>query len=306
MEKHNIAYHEKKLGQLFCNGSSNEIVRMLLDEAESANVTIRLLCKVTSIRRASGFLIETDMGSVAADSLVVATGGLSIPQMGATGFAYATARQFGLDLVPTHPGLVPFTTSGLALEFCRRLAGVSIPCIARCGGASFTENLLFTHKGISGPAILQVSSYWRGGEQVHIDVLPGIDPLTHLKEQQAARPRAELQTILSALLPRRFVEAMGETSLPNRAMAQLSTKDLSAVAHTLKDWTISPNGTEGYQKAEVTLGGVDTTSLSSKTMGALAVPGLFFIGEAVDVTGPLGGFNFQWAWASGYAAGQYV
>ncbi len=306
VEKHSIAYHEKKLGQLFCNGSAKEIVRMLLDEAESANVTMRLPCNVTSSRRANGFLIETDMGSVAADSLVVATGGLSIPQMGATGFAYAAARQFGLNVVPTHSGLVPFTTRGRAFEFCRGLAGVSIPCIARYGGASFTENLLFTHKGISGPAILQVSSYWRGGEQVHIDMLPGIDLLTHLKEQQAARPKAELQTILSALLPRRFVEAMGETSVPIRAMAQLSPQDLSAIAHALKDWTISPSGTEGYRKAEVTVGGVDTTGLSSKTMGALEVPGLFFIGEAVDVTGPLGGYNFQWAWASGYAAGQYV
>ena len=306
VEKRHIAYHEKKLGQLFCDGSSNEIVRMLLDEAEAAKVTIRLRCKVTSIRRADDFLIETDMGSVAADSLAIATGGLSIPQMGATGFAYAVARQFGLNVVPTSPGLVPFTSSGRALEFCRRLAGISIPCTASCKGASFTENLLFTHKGISGPAILQVSSHWQEGEQVHIDLLPGFDLLTHLKEQQAARPKANLQTILSALLPRRFAEAMCETSLPNLDMAQLSIKDISAVAHTLKDWTIQPDGTEGYRKAEVTLGGVDTNDLSSKTMGAVEIPGLFFIGEAVDVTGPLGGYNFQWAWASGYCAGQYV
>jgi hypothetical protein len=306
VEKRHIAYHEKTLGQLFCNGSANEIVRMLLDEAEAAKVTIRLRCKVTSIRRADGFLIETDLGSVAADSLTVATGGLSIPQMGATGFAYAVARQFGLHVVPTSPGLVPFTSSGQALEFCRRLAGVSIPCTASCKGASFTENLLFTHKGISGPAILQISSCWQAGEQVHIDLLPGLDLLTHLKEQRAARPKANLQTILSALLPRRFVEAMCETSLPNPGMAHLSIKDISAVAHTLKDWIIPCDGTEGYGKAEVTLGGVDTNSLSSKTMGTLGVPGLFFIGEAVDVTGPLGGYNFQWAWASGYCAGQYV
>ncbi|MDO8750624.1 MAG: NAD(P)/FAD-dependent oxidoreductase [Dehalococcoidia bacterium] len=306
VEKRRIAYHEKKLGQLFCNGSAKEIVRLLLDEAEAANATIRLECEVTSIRRADGFLIGTDMGSVAAGSLVVATGGLSIPQMGATGFAYAVAQQFGLNVVPTRPGLVPLTTGGQALAFCRRLAGVSIPCIASCGGASFTENLLFTHKGISGPAILQVSSYWQQGEQVHIDLLPGLDLLNHLKEQQAARPRAELQTILSALLPKSFVEAMCETFLPNRAMAQLSFKDISAVADTLKDWSIPLNGTEGYRTAEVTVGGVDTRGLSSKTMEALEVSGLFFIGEAVDVTGPLGGHNFQWAWASGYCAGQCV
>ncbi len=306
VEQRHIAYHEKKLGQLFCNGSAKEIVRMLLDEAEAARVTIRLRCKVTSIRRADGFLIDTDLGPVAADSLAVATGGLSIPQMGATGFAYAVARQFGLGVVPTSPGLVPFTSSGQALELCRRLAGVSIPCTASCEGASFTENLLFTHRGISGPAILQVSSCRQEGEQVRMDLLPGFDLLTHLREQQDARPKADLQTILSALLPRRFVEAVCETSLPNLGMAQLSIKDISAVANTLKDWTILLDGTEGYRKAEVTVGGVDTNVLSSKTMGAVGVPGLFFIGEAVDVTGPLGGYNFQWAWASGYCAGQYV
>ncbi len=312
VEKRGIAYHEKKLGQLFCNGSATEIVRMLLDEADTAKVGLRLQCRVASIQTAKeflpaeGFLIKTDLGVVAADSLVVATGGLSIPQMGATGFAYEVAGQFGLKVTPTRPALVPFTCSGRALAFCSSLAGVSIPCIASCGGASFTENLLFTHKGISGPAILQVSSYWQEDEQVHIDLLPGLDLLTHLKERQVARPKAELQTILSALLPRSFVEAMCETTLPNRPLAQLSNKDLNTVAHTLKDWSISPSGTEGYRTAEVTLGGVDTTGLSSKTMEAVEVPGLFFIGEAVDVTGPLGGYNFQWAWASGYCAGQYA
>ncbi|MSQ22738.1 MAG: NAD(P)/FAD-dependent oxidoreductase [Dehalococcoidia bacterium] len=306
VERHRIAYHEKKLGQLFCNGSANQIVRMLLDEAEAAGVTVRLRCKVTSIRRADGFLIDTDLGPVAAGSLTVATGGLSIPQMGATGFAYAVARKFGLSVAPTSPGLVPLTSSGQPLEFCKRLAGVSISCTASCEGASFTENLLFTHRGISGPAILQVSSCRQEGEQVHIDLLPGFDLLTHLKEQQDARPKADLQTILSTLLPRRFAEVMCETSLPNLGMAQLSIKDISAVVHRLKDWTILLDGTEGYRKAEVTVGGVDTNGLSSKTMGAVGVPGLFFIGEAVDVTGPLGGYNFQWAWASGYCAGQYV
>ncbi|MSQ12013.1 MAG: NAD(P)/FAD-dependent oxidoreductase [Dehalococcoidia bacterium] len=306
VEKHRIAYHEKKLGQLFCDGSAKEIVRMLLDEAEAAKVTIRLQCKVGGIRSINGFLIETDLAAIATDSLVVATGGLSIPQMGATGFAYAVAQQFGLKVTPTRPGLVPFTRSGQALAFCKSLAGVSIPCIASCGGSSFWENLLFTHRGISGPAILQVSSYWHEAEQVHIDLLPDLDLLAYLKEQQDARPKAELQTILSMLLPRSFAEAMCATSLPNRAMAQLSIKDLGVVAHTLKDWSILPDGTEGYRTAEVTLGGVHTIGLSSKTMEAAGVPGLFFIGEALDVTGPLGGYNFQWAWASGYAAGQYV
>ena len=306
VEKHRIAYHEKKLGQLFCDGAAKEVVRMLLTESEAARVVIRLSCKVTGIRRDGDFLLETNLGDVAADSLVMATGGLSIPQMGATGYAYEVARQFGLRLTPVCPALVPFTFHGPALEFFRRLAGVSIPCAASCNGVSFTENLLFTHKGMSGPAILQVSSYWREGEQVHIDLLPAFDLLTHLREQQAARPKAEMATILSALLPKSFVQAMCEASLPNRAMAQLSLKDISAIAHTVKDWTVSPAGTEGYRTAEVTLGGVDTTDLSSKTMAAIRTPGLFFIGEAVDVTGPLGGYNFQWAWASGWCAGQYV
>ena len=306
VEKHRIAYHEKKLGQLFCNGSAKEIVRMLLDEAEAARVTVRLQHTIAAIRRVNDFLIETNVEPVAADRLAVATGGLSIPQMGATGFAYAVARQFGVNVVPTRPGLVPFTASGRDLEFCRSLAGVSIPCVASCMGASFMENLLFTHKGLSGPAILQVSSHWQEGERVHIDLLPGVDLLAHLKEQRDARPKADLQTVLSALLPRSFVKAMCETSLPNRAMAELSQQSLTAVAHALKDWSVTPDGTEGYRTAEVTLGGVDTTGLSSKTMEAVETPGLFFIGEAVDVTGPLGGYNFQWAWASGYCAGQYV
>ena len=306
VEKHHIAYHEKKLGQLFCDGASSEIVAMLLREANAAKAVIRLQCNVLGIRRADGFQLETTLGAVAADSLVLATGGLSIPKMGATGFAHAVARQFGLKVTATRPALVPFTFQGKVLEFCERLAGVSIPCIASCNGASFTENLLFTHRGISGPAMLQVSSYWREREHVQVDLLPGLDLLSHLKDRQAARPKVNLSSILSALLPRRFVEAMCETALPDRAMAQLSLAELSVVAQTLKGWTLLPGGTEGYRTAEVTLGGVDTTDLSSKTMEALHVPGLYFVGEAVDVTGPLGGYNFQWAWASGYCAGQYV
>ncbi len=306
VERHRIPYHEKKLGQLFCDGSAQAILRMLLDEAAAAKVTVRLQCNVTGIGSAHGFLLETDLGAVSADSLVMATGGLSIPKMGATGFAYAVARQFGLEVTPTRPALVPFTARGGDLEFCRGLAGVSVPCVASCNGASFTENLLFTHRGLSGPAMLQVSSHWQEGDQVHIDLLPGVDALAYLKAQQAARPRAELQTILAALLPKSFAEAMCDAFLPRRAMGQLSPQDLSAIERTLKDWTIPLDGTEGYGKAEVTLGGVDTAGLSSKTMGAIKTPGLFFIGEAVDVTGPLGGYNFQWAWASGYCAGQYA
>lgn len=306
VEKHHIPYHEKKLSQLFCDGTSGEIVRMLLAECETAGVAIRLKCKVTDIYRENGFLTGTNLGLVVSDSLVMATGGPSIPQMGATSFSQEVARQFGLKVTPVRPGLVPFTLKGSALEFCRRLAGLSIPCRVVCNGAGFEENLLFTHKGISGPAILQISSYWSEGESIRVDLLPSFDLAAYLKEQQVSRPKAELATILSSLLPRNFVRAMCETALPNRPMTGLSFKDLDSIAETLKTWTISPAGTEGYRRAEVALGGVDTTDLSSKTMAAVRVSGLFFIGEAVDVTGPLGGYNFQWAWASGYCAGQYV
>ena len=306
VEKHHIPYHEKKLGQLFCDGTSGEIVRMLLAECETAGVTIGLKCKVTGIYRENGFRTETNLGVVVSDSLVMATGGPSIPQMGATSFSQEVARQFGLKVTPVRPGLVPFAFKGPALEFCQRLAGLSIPCRVVCNGASFEENLLFTHKGMSGPAMLQISSYWSEGESVRVDLLPGFDLAAHLKERQVSRPKAELATILSSLLPRNFVKAMCETTLPNRPITGLSVRDLDSIAETLKAWTISPAGTEGYRRAEVALGGVDTTDLSSKTMEAVRVPGLFFIGEAVDVTGPLGGYNFQWAWASGYCAGQYV
>jgi predicted Rossmann fold flavoprotein len=306
VEKHRIPYREKKLGQLFCDGTSQAILRMLLSECESAYVTLKLSCSVTVIRHDSPVLVDTTLGPVAAGSLVIATGGLSIPPMGATGFAYDIARQFGLDVTPTRAGLVPFTFAGPFLDFCRRLTGVAIPCVATYNGVSFTENLLFTHRGLSGPAILQISSHWRPGHSIVIDLLPDFDLLAHLKEQQAAQPKKELVTILSSLLPKRFAQAICETALPNKPMAHLSLKDMDTVVSTLKRWTLSPAGTEGYRTAEVTLGGVDTTGLSSKTMEALKVPGLFFIGEGVDVTGPLGGYNFQWAWASGYCAGQYV
>ena len=306
VEKHRIPYHEKKLGQLFCDNTSQEIVRMLLAECESAGVSIHLNCEVTSIHQENGFLTGTNLGAVVSDSLVMATGGPAIPQMGATRFSHQVASQFGLKVTPVRPGLVPITFRGEALTFCQRLAGLSIPCSVDCNGVSFEENLLFTHHGISGPVILQISSYWREGQSIRVDLLPGLELAAYLKEQQAARPKAELATVLSALLPRNFVRAMCETSLTNKPISGLSAKELDSIVVTLKAWNLTPFGTEGYRKAEVALGGVDTTDLSSKTMEALTVPGLFFIGEAVDVTGPLGGYNFQWAWASGHCAGQYV
>ena len=305
VERHNIPYHEKKLGQLFCDGSSQEIVRMLSAECKAGGVNIRVKCKVTGIRRDDLFRIETNMGPVVSGSLVMATGGASIPQMGATRFSHEIATQFGLNVTQLQPGLVPFTFNGDSLEFCRRLAGLSIACKATCNGASFEENLLFTHKGMSGPAMLQISSYWKEGEPVTVDLLPGFDLAGHLMDLQRSRPKADLATSLSALLPRKFVRAMCENALPKGNIAGMSGKDIDTTLENLKSWTISPAGTEGYRTAEVALGGVDTTDLSSKTMEAVKVPGLFFIGEAVDVTGPLGGYNFQWAWASGYCAGQY-
>ncbi|HEU0021143.1 MAG TPA: NAD(P)/FAD-dependent oxidoreductase [Dehalococcoidia bacterium] len=306
MVKHRIAYHEKKLGQLFCNGTSREIVRMLLAECESAGVTIRVKCQVTGIQRDNGFVTGSSLGAVVSDSLVMATGGPSIPQMGATRFSHEVASQFGLKVTAMRPGLVPLTFRGADLEFYQRLAGLSVPGRIACKGVSFEENLLFTHHGISGPAVLQISSYWTEGEPIRVDLLPGFDLAAYLKEQQVSRPRSELATILSSLLPRNLVRAMGEKYWSNRAISGLSATDLDSIVGTLKEWTITPTGTEGYRKAEVALGGVDTAGLSSRTMEAVTVPGLFFIGEAVDVTGPLGGYNFQWAWASGHCAGQYV
>lgn len=306
VEKHGIAWHEKKLGQLFCNGSAKQIVDMLIAECESGGVTIRLNSDITAIRKNTSFSVEVNGKLTSSDSLVIATGGLSIPKMGATGFAYEVAKQFGIGVTQTNPGLVPFVFNGLTQEFYKRLAGVSIPCSASCSGVTFAENMLFTHKGVSGPAILQISSYWNDGDKVHIDLLPDFDLLSYLKEQQAARPKIKLATILSSLLPSNFVKAMCETIFANQPMNRLTIKDLNGITKALKDFTIQPDGTEGYRTAEVTTGGVDTKELSSKTMAALKVPGLFFIGEAVDVTGPLGGYNFQWAWASGHCAGQYA
>ena len=315
VEKYRIPFHEKKLGQLFCNGSSQDIVQMLMSECETAGVIVRLRCEVTAINQNTGqnkrFLITTDQGTVASTSLVMATGGPSIPQMGATRFSHQVAEQFGLKVAPARPGLVPFTFKGSDLGFCQRLAGLSIPCVAAVNEANFEENLLFTHKGISGPAILQVSSYWKHGQAITLDLLPGFDIIAHLKEQQAFKSKVELTTILSSFLPRNFVRAicempMGGEPFNNQPISRLQANGMDYIGGRLKSWTIMPSGTEGYRKAEVAVGGVDTVGLSSKTMEALEVQGLFFIGEAVDVTGPLGGYNFQWAWASGFCAGQYA
>lgn len=293
LAKHNIAWHEKTLGQLFCDGSAKQVVAMLLAECAAADVVVKLATKVTGIRKADGFTVVTTDETHTAPALVLATGGLSIPKMGATGFSYDVARRFGLKVITPRPALVPLKAKAVELEFYKSLSGVSLPAVVSCGTASFRESILFTHRGLSGPAILQISSYWREGQSISLDLAPGIDALKFLKERKHARPKAELKTILAELLPQRLAQAMAPT-------------DLIQLAALLKNWTLTPEASEGFAKAEVTAGGIDTDQFSSKTMEAKAVSGLYAIGEAVDVTGWLGGYNFQWAWASGWCAGQAV
>ena len=305
VERHGIAYHEKELGQQFCDDSSKQIVKMLLDECAQAGVRVETSCSVERVQHgAGGFHLHTTHGAFNAPALVVASGGLSIPSMGATGFGYALAKQFGHAVLPTRAGLVPLTLSGKHQERFADLSGVALPVEARCTGASFSNFMLVTHRGVSGPAILQISSFWEPGADLRLDLLPGRDALSTLQLLQAERPAAELKTVLGELLPKRFAQRLCEAWLPNKPMKQFNAPQLRDVATLLSDWPLVASGTEGYRTAEVTLGGVDTDQLSSSTMQSRLVPGLFFIGEVVDVTGWLGGYNFQWAWASGHAAGR--
>jgi predicted Rossmann fold flavoprotein len=302
--KHRIAFHEKTLGQLFCDGSARQVVAMLLAECAAAGVDLRLRHRVTGIARADRFAVTTDHGTFTAENLVLATGGLSIPKMGATGFAHDVARRFGLPVVEPRPGLVPLTFAGAELELMRPLSGVALPVVARCGRAAFPEAMLFTHRGLSGPAILQVSSYRGDGEAITLDLTPGRDATAALLDAKRTRPKAEPRTVLADLLPQRLAQSLAAIHLPPRIMGEIGDAPLKALGALLKAWRLTPAGTEGYAKAEVTLGGIDTAALSQKTMEAKHVPGLFVIGEAVDVTGWLGGYNFQWAWSSGWAAGE--
>jgi predicted Rossmann fold flavoprotein len=305
VERHRIAYHEKTLGQLFCDGSAREILEMLLTECRAAHVDLRGGYRVTEVTRTDRFRIETNRGVFAAPVLVIATGGLSIPKTGATGFAYDIARRFGLPMIEPRPGLVGLKVGADTLALCNTLSGVSVDCLTACGPISFRENLLFTHRGLSGPAILQISSYWRMGETLTIDLVPAIDAQQFLRDRKRSRPKAELKTILAEILPGRLAEAVAtRDSRSSNQIANLPDQNLLAIARQLKRWQITPTGSEGWAKAEVTVGGIDTTALSSKTMEARAVRGLYFIGEAVDITGWLGGYNFQWAWSSGWCASQ--
>jgi predicted Rossmann fold flavoprotein len=306
VEKHGIAWHEKALGQLFCDESSKQVIKMLVDECADAGVAWRQPCEVRGARcEENRFVLDTTAGPLSVASLVIATGGLTVPKIGATPFGYRIAEQFGLAIVPPKPALVPLSFDPELLARYGDLSGVSVDAEAWCRDGRFRENLLFTHRGLSGPSILQVSSYWQQGEAaepIHIDLLPGVDVRAWFAQER--RSKSTPGALLAQRLPKRFAQQWSEAQGLAKPMAELSDRDLDEAARALGDWRVQPSGTLGYNKAEVTLGGVDTRGLSSKTMEALQVPGLFFIGEVVDVTGHLGGFNFQWAWASGHAAGE--
>ena len=305
VERHGIAYHEKELGQLFCDLSAKLIVKMLVEECRQTGVRIEVDCSVTSVERtADGFAVETSRGPIQADALVIATGGLSIPKMGATSFGYELAKRFGLSVVPTRAALVPLTLSENDLAQYKDLTGIALPVEVECNGQRFNAPMLFTHRGISGPAILQISSYWQAGDEVRVNLLPGSDAHVWLTDRQHDRPDAELKTVLGELFPKRLAQRLCELALDNRPLRRYRGPELQRIAEQLRCWRFRPSGSEGYRTAEVTAGGVNTEELSSATMASRKVQGLYFIGEVVDVTGHLGGFNFQWAWASGHAAGQ--
>lgn len=307
VSRHGIAWHEKTLGQLFCDDSAEQIVTMLLDECQQGNVTLRLRSEVLTIERnEQGYTLQLNGAEIHANKLVVASGGLSMPGLGASPFGYKVAEQFGLPVLPTRAGLVPFTLHKPLLEQLQTLSGVSLPSVVTAqDGTQFRENILFTHRGMSGPAVLQISSYWRAGEPVMVNLAPdgGVDAL--LDEQRLAHPNQSLKNTLAMSLPKRLIEVLMSLGLvPDVTLKQLNSRQQAELVAQLSQWEVVPNGTEGYRTAEVTLGGVDTHVLSSRTMEARTVPGLYFIGEVVDVTGWLGGYNFQWAWSSAWACAQ--
>ena len=307
VERSGVAYHEKTLGQLFCDGSSRQIVDMLLGEMTRRGVKLQLRATATDVSRTeTGFELAAGGRRIACASLVVATGGKSIPKMGATGFGYDLAARFGLKVTETRPALVPLTLETGALERLKPLAGVAVEARAASARTAFDEAMLFTHRGLSGPAILQISSYWREGEEIVVSMALGVDVFERLREARRANGRQAAQTALATLLPRRLAQLLAEEHGATGNLADLPDRTLRALDQAVNAWRFKPVGSEGYRTAEVTLGGVDTDALSSKTMEVKSVPGLFFIGEVVDVTGHLGGFNFQWAWSSGHAAGRHA
>ena len=307
VEAHSIAWHEKALGQLFCDGSARQIINILLGEMQAAGVTVRLGVSVGALEpSAGGFELAIAGAAVSCEAVVVATGGKSIPKMGATGFGYEVARWFGVRVTETRPALVPLTFEIGLLERLKPLAGVSVDVSVRCGKARFAEAMLFTHRGLSGPAILQISSYWREGDELEIDMAPGVDVFDALRRARSQQGRQAAHTALGQYLPRRLAQLISENEGAAGNIADASDKTLRRIGAAVNAWRVKPVGSEGYRTAEVTLGGVDTDDLDGRTFAAKAVPGLYFIGEVVDVTGWLGGYNFQWAWASGWCAGQAV
>ncbi len=303
VERHGIKYHEKTLGQLFCDISAKQIIQMFLDECEKYGAEIILNCDIAEISKNDGFEIKTSEGDFDCESLVIATGGLSIPKMGATDFGYQVARQFGINVVETDPALVPLTFDENMLNLAKDLAGVSVFAKVSIGKRSFSEGVLFTHRGLSGPAILQISSYLKKGRAIEINMAPKIDVFLGLRQRKEESPKSEIVTVLSEILPKRLAAFIAQINNVSGKLADISNKDLEKIAKNINSWQIIPNGNEGYSKAEVTIGGVDCDEISSKTFEAKKVPGLYFIGEVLDVTGHLGGFNFQWAWSSGFACG---
>ena len=307
VDAHSIAWHEKTLGQLFCDESAQQIIDMLLQESEDAGVKYTPETTVYSVEKSEDqYKLTTSRGEFECASLVIATGGLSIPKIGATRFGYDIAKQFDLNVFDTRPGLVPFTFQTSLLERCKALSGLSVEASVSCGKTTFAEGLLFTHRGLSGPSILQISSYWHEGDEIVVNLAPDTNALALFKERKKSQPKQDVQTTLSHIVPKRLAVSICEAEGINGRLADLPDKKLEVLARAVNEWRVKPAGTEGYRTAEVTLGGVDTNELSSKTMEAKNHSGLFFIGEVVDVTGHLGGFNFQWAWSSGYVAGQHV
>ena len=304
VEKHGIKYHEKKLGQLFCDESATQIIDMLVDECRKSAVSIDLETIVESVDKVeTGYNIKTNHGTHSCDSLVIATGGLSIPKIGASRFGYDIAKQFDLNVLNTFPALVPFTFQTSILERCKSLSGLSVEASITCNGTTFNEGLLFTHRGLSGPSILQISSYWNEGDEITVNLSPDTDMLEFFKQRRESNPKQDIETALSHVLPNRLAESICEAEGIVGRLAELPNKKLETLANAVNDWRIKPAGTEGYRTAEVTRCGVDTNALSSKTMECKNHPSLYFIGEVMDVTGWLGGYNFQWAWSSGYVAG---
>jgi predicted Rossmann fold flavoprotein len=307
IKKHNIKFHEKKLGQLFCDQSAQQIVEMLLTECELANVEIKKEFNVKDVSKYKDqYLIISEQDTYSCESLVIATGGLSIPKIGATDFGYKIAKKFNLDVIETLPGLVPLTFSEKILNICKELTGLSVEAIVSFKKTLFQEGMLFTHRGLSGPSILQISSYWKMGENININLLPKLNVYNFLEEKKKSNPKQDISTIISDLLPKRLAQIICNENKVSGNIWEISNKALRELSEAINTWIIKPTGSEGYRTAEVTLGGVNTNELSSQTMMSNKHKGLFFIGEVVDVTGHLGGYNFQWAWSSGYVAGQHA